>query len=145
MAAPISEAEIRQVVSQVLNRMQTGTAASWDSTQYGGRKLVGIFEDMNEAIEAANVGYRAVRAMSVEQREKIITEIRRLTREEAPGNKRSRLVILTPTGELFARDILNEFIQMEERVFSSLPPRDRKSFSRIGAKLALQLNDAVDA
>ncbi len=84
MAAPISEAEIRQVVSQVLNRMQTGSAASWDSTQYGGRKLVGIFEDMNEAIEAANVGYRAVRAMSVEQREKIITEIRRLTREEAP-------------------------------------------------------------
>ena len=51
MAAPISEAEIRQVVSQVLNRMQTGSAASWDSTQYGGRKLVGIFEDMNEAIE----------------------------------------------------------------------------------------------
>jgi propionaldehyde dehydrogenase len=84
MATPISEAEVRQLVSQVLNRMQTGPAASWDSTQYDGRKLIGIFEDMNEAIEAANTGYRAVRAMSVEQREKIITEIRRLTREEAP-------------------------------------------------------------
>jgi propionaldehyde dehydrogenase len=39
---------------------------------------------MNEAIENAQKGYGAVRAMTVEQREKIITEIRRLTREEAP-------------------------------------------------------------
>ncbi len=84
MAAPISEAEIRQVVSQVLNRIQTAPAASWDSTQYGGRKLVGIYEDMNDAIAAADAGYRAIRSMSVEQRETIITEIRRLTREEAP-------------------------------------------------------------
>ena len=84
MATTISESEIRQVVNQVLSRMQSEPAASWDSTQYGGRKLIGIFEDMNDAIAAAEVGYRAVRAMSVEQREKIITEIRKLTREEAP-------------------------------------------------------------
>lgn len=84
MAATISESEIRQVVSQVLDRIQSApTATSWDSTQYGGRKLIGIFDDMNEAIRAAEAGYRAVRAMSVEQREKLITEIRRLTREEA--------------------------------------------------------------
>lgn len=38
---------------------------------------------MNAAIDAAHAGYKAVRDMSVEQREKIITEIRRLTREEA--------------------------------------------------------------
>lgn len=84
MAATISEAEIRQVVNQVLNRIQTTPAASWDSTQYGGRKLVGIYEDMNEAIKAAEAGYRAVRSMSVEERERIITEIRKRTREEAP-------------------------------------------------------------
>ncbi len=83
MATTISEAEIRQVVNQVLNRMQTAPAASWDSTQYGGRKLIGIYEDMNEAIKAAEAGYRAIRAMSVEEREKIITEIRKRTREEA--------------------------------------------------------------
>ncbi|MBP3435832.1 MAG: aldehyde dehydrogenase EutE [Clostridia bacterium] len=84
MAATISESEIRQVVSQVLDRIQSAPmATSWDSTQYGGRKLIGIFDDMNEAIRAAEAGYRAVRAMSVEQREKLITEIRRLTREEA--------------------------------------------------------------
>ncbi len=84
MATTISEAEIRQVVSQVLNRMQSAPATtSWDSTQYGGRQFIGIFDDMNNAIAAAQEGYRAVRAMTVEQRERIITEIRRLTREEA--------------------------------------------------------------
>ena len=83
MAVTISESEIRQVVSQVLDRIGSAPATSWDSTQYGGRKLIGIFDDMNEAIRAAEAGYRAVRAMSVEQREKLITEIRRLTREEA--------------------------------------------------------------
>ena len=81
--ANISEQEIREVVSQVLNRMQTSTS-DWDSTHYGTRRFVGIFTDMNDAIAAANEGYRAVRAMSVEQREAIITEIRRLTRAEAP-------------------------------------------------------------
>ncbi len=82
--ANISEAEIREVVSQVLNKMQTGTATDWDSTHYGARRFVGVFSDMNDAIAAANEGYRAVRAMSVEQREAIITEIRKLTRAEAP-------------------------------------------------------------
>lgn len=83
MATTISESEIRQVVNQVLSRMQSAPAASWDSTQYGGRQLIGIYDDMNEAIKAAEAGYRAVRAMSVEEREKIITEIRKLTRAEA--------------------------------------------------------------
>ena len=82
--ANITEAEIRQVVSQVLNKMQSAPSTDWDSTHYGARKFVGIYSDMNDAIKAAEAGYRAVRAMSVEQREKIITEIRRLTREEAP-------------------------------------------------------------
>jgi acyl-CoA reductase-like NAD-dependent aldehyde dehydrogenase len=63
--------------------MQSAPSTDWDSTHYGARKFVGIYSDMNDAIKAAEAGYRAVRAMSVEQREKIITEIRRLTREEA--------------------------------------------------------------
>ncbi|MCQ2433397.1 MAG: aldehyde dehydrogenase EutE, partial [Clostridia bacterium] len=87
----ISEAEIRKIVEGILNGTAANTTASaaaepvkdWSSTQYKGRKLIGIFDDMNEAIEAADKGYRAVRAMTVEQREKIITVIRRLTREEA--------------------------------------------------------------
>lgn len=83
--ANMTEKEITEIVSQVLTAMQTSpkAAASWDAGQYNGRKFIGIFDDMNEAIEAANQGYRAIRSMTVEEREKIITEIRRLTREEA--------------------------------------------------------------
>ena len=82
--ANISEAEIREVVNQVLNKMQSSSTSDWDSKHYGPRKFVGIYEDMNDAIKAASEGYQKVRAMSVEQREAIITEIRRLTRAEAP-------------------------------------------------------------
>ncbi len=82
--ANISEAEIREVVSQVLNKIQSTTTTDWDSTHYGSRKFVGVYSDMNDAIQAASKGYAAVRAMSVAEREAIITEIRRLTRAEAP-------------------------------------------------------------
>ena len=82
--ANITEAEIRKIVENIVKGNVGGATKSWSSTEYQGRKLIGIYSDMNEAIEAAERGYRAVRAMSVEQREKIITEIRRLTVEEAP-------------------------------------------------------------
>ncbi len=78
----ITESEIRKIVENIVR----GSAAStdtWSSTEYHGRHLIGIYSDMNAAIDAAEQGYRAVRAMSVEQREKIIDEIRRLTRAEA--------------------------------------------------------------
>jgi len=81
--ANITEAEIRRIVEAIVGGTAP-TAARWTSTEYNGRKLLGIYADMNEAIEAAERGYRAVRAMTVEQREKIITEIRRLTVAEAP-------------------------------------------------------------
>ncbi len=83
MARNLTEAEIREVVSQVLNKVTAAPAATFDSTQYAGKKFVGVFDDMNDAIAAAQVAYKAVRAMSVEKREQLITEIRRLTRAEA--------------------------------------------------------------
>ena len=43
----------------------------------------GIFTDMNEAIEAAKASQKIVRKMSLDQREKIITCIRRKTKENA--------------------------------------------------------------
>ena len=84
MARNLTEAEIREVVSQVLNQVSAAPEAQFDSTQYAGKKFVGVFDDMNDAIAAAQSAYKVIRAMSVEQREKIITEIRRLTRTEAP-------------------------------------------------------------
>ena len=83
MARNLTEAEIREVVSQVLNKVSAAPTASFDSTQYAGKKFIGVFDDMNDAIAAAQEAYKAVRAMSVEKREKLITEIRRLTRAEA--------------------------------------------------------------
>ena len=83
MARNLTEAEIREVVSQVLNQVSAAPTASFDSTQYAGKKFVGVFDDMNDAIAAAQQAYKAVRAMSVEKREQLITEIRRLTRAEA--------------------------------------------------------------
>ncbi len=78
----ISESQIREIVKKILTENENGKA-KWSATEYNGRKFIGIFSDMNEAIDAAERGYKAVRNMTVEQREKIITEIRRLTRENA--------------------------------------------------------------
>ena len=82
--ANITEAEIRKIVENIVRGAANAPKASWTSTEYNGRKLIGIYADMNEAIDAAEKGYRAVRAMTVEQREKIISEIRKLTLAEAP-------------------------------------------------------------
>ena len=82
--ANITEAEIRKIVENIIKGTNGGATAKWTSTEYNGRKLIGIYADMNEAIDMAEKGYRAVRAMTVEQREKIIDEIRRLTYAEAP-------------------------------------------------------------
>ena len=81
--ANITEAEIRKIVESIVKGAQSSSAA-YTSTEYAGRRLIGIYSDMNEAIDAAEKGYKAVRAMTVEQREKIIAEIRRLTVAEAP-------------------------------------------------------------
>ena len=82
--ANITEAEIRQIVENIIKGGATPSAQKYSSTEYNGRKLIGIYADMNEAIDAAERGYKAVRSMTVEQREKIITEIRKLTLAEAP-------------------------------------------------------------
>ena len=87
MAFNWTEAQIEEVVASVLKNLNTSATVSknvWDSTQYNGRKLVGIYADMNDAIDAATAGYKAVRAMSLEEREKIISAIRDLCRKEAP-------------------------------------------------------------
>ena len=86
MGTQISEKELRDIVAKVLSNMQGGTPeakAKWSAADYNGRPYIGVFKDMNKAIEAANEGYKKVRAMTVEEREKIITEIRKLTRAEA--------------------------------------------------------------
>ena len=82
-----TEAQIEEVVASVLKNLQKETPAmqaAYDGSQYNGKKYIGVFADMNDAIDAATAGYKAVRAMRLEEREKIIDAIRKLTREEAP-------------------------------------------------------------
>ena len=88
MAINWTEADIEKVVASVLKNLKSDTVArsdnDWDATGYGARKFVGVYTDMNDAIEAATRGYKAIRAMSLEERERIIAIIRDLTRKEAP-------------------------------------------------------------
>jgi len=83
--AMLNENQIKEIVEQVVSEFKGESLPStgYTSTSYNGRKFVGIYSNMNEAIEAANRGYQAIRSMTVEQREKIITKIRELTRNEA--------------------------------------------------------------
>ena len=90
MAINWTEAQIEQVVASVLKGLAkdmpaaTAPAASYSSTSYEGRPFIGVFDDMKDAIDAAISGYKAVRAMSLEERERVIAVIRDLTRKEAP-------------------------------------------------------------
>ena len=86
MAINWTEAQIEQVVASVIKSLAPEACAvcTWDSQSYAGRKFVGVYEDMNDAIEAATRGYKAVRAMTLEERERIIAKIRELCRKEAP-------------------------------------------------------------
>ena len=56
MAMNWTEAQIEEVVASVLKNIKGGTVATqnaWDSTQYNGRKLIGVYADMHDAIAAA--------------------------------------------------------------------------------------------
>ncbi len=88
MAINWTDAQIEQVVAAVIKNLGASQVApckkDYSSTAYEGRRLIGVYEDMNDAIDAASSGYKAVRAMSLEERERIIAKIRDLCRKEAP-------------------------------------------------------------
>jgi len=81
----IQENEIAEIVRQVVANM-TGSPASAASEGLviDGKTYLGVFNDMNEAIEAAYKAQRVLRDMTFEQRENVISLIRKLTMEEAP-------------------------------------------------------------
>ncbi|MBO5411759.1 MAG: aldehyde dehydrogenase EutE [Clostridia bacterium] len=87
MAINWTEAQIEEVIHAVIKNLNGGTPTAksgWDGAQYNGRSYIGVYTDMNDAIDAATAGYKAVRAMSLEEREKVISAIRDLCRKEAP-------------------------------------------------------------
>ena len=86
MSTNLTEAQVREIVARVVTEFKKDhtDTAEWSAASYHGRAFRGVYNTMEEAIEAANAGYRAVRSMSVAQRERVITAIRELTRAEAP-------------------------------------------------------------
>ena len=70
----VSEQLVQDVVKEVVAKLQINADVS-------GSK--GVFADMNSAIEAAKQAQKKVQKMSMDQREKIITIIRRKTKENA--------------------------------------------------------------
>ena len=87
MAINWTEAEIEEVVKRVISGLSTASPSArreWSAEEYEGRRFVGVYADMNDAITAATAGYKAVRAMTLAERERIIDVIRELCRKEAP-------------------------------------------------------------
>ena len=70
----VSEQLVQDVVKEVVAKLQINADVS-------GSK--GVFADMDTAIEAAKQAQKKVRTMSMDQREKIISIIRRKTKENA--------------------------------------------------------------
>ena len=65
---PINENMVQSIVQEVMAKMQIADAPTGKH---------GIFKDMNDAIEAAKKSQQIVKKMSMDQREKIITCIRK--------------------------------------------------------------------
>ena len=70
----VDERYIHEIVQKVMASVQLDTASSG---------LHGVFKDMESAIEAAYEAQKTVRVMTLDQREKIITIMRRKVRENA--------------------------------------------------------------
>ena len=70
----INESMVRDIVREVVAKMNLSA---------GPEKGHGIFEDMNEAIAAAKESQKVLRVMSMDQREKIISGIRKKVKENA--------------------------------------------------------------
>ncbi len=71
---PISENMVQEIVQEVMAKMQIADAPAGKH---------GVFKDMNDAIEAAKKSQLIVKKMSMDQREKIITCIRKKIKENA--------------------------------------------------------------
>jgi propionaldehyde dehydrogenase len=71
---PVSESMVKEVVQEVMAKMQISGSSTG---------MHGVFTDMNDAIAAAKEAQKVVRNLTMDQREKIISNIRRKTRENA--------------------------------------------------------------
>ena len=71
----IDETKISEIVKKVVSEMNVTSTPK--------RKQLGVFDKMEDAIDACNKAYEVFRYYNKEQRENIIKEIRKLTHQEA--------------------------------------------------------------
>lgn len=71
---PVNEQLVQDIVQEVMAKMQISADVAGDH---------GVFADMNEAIEAAKKAQKYVGKISMDQRESIISNIKRKTKEHA--------------------------------------------------------------
>ena len=74
---PINENMVQEIVQEVMAKMQIADAPTGKH---------GIFKEMNDAIEAAKKSQLIVKKMSMDQREKIITCIRKKNKRKCRSN-----------------------------------------------------------
>ena len=84
---PINENMVQEIVQEVMAKMQIADAPTGKH---------GIFKEMNDAIEAAKKSQLIVKKMSMDQREKIITCIRKKIKENAEVMARMIAVVVPP-------------------------------------------------
>ncbi len=72
----LNEKYVQEIVKAVMNNIQSGKVTAE-------RKQLGVFDSMTDALAAVEKAYKQFRGYSVAQREKMISNIRRLTLEEA--------------------------------------------------------------
>ena len=78
----ISEKEIEGIVRQVVEGLSAAPAPA-DGTVINGKKYLGVFENMEDAIDAAYKAQKILYDISLERREEMIASIRRHILEEA--------------------------------------------------------------
>ena len=132
---PINENMVQEIVQEVMAKMQIADAPTGKH---------GIFKEMNDAIEAAKKSQLIVKKMSMDQREKIITCIRKKIKENAEvmarmgveetgmGNVEgswAELMSMLKNGQI---DLLGGISYTEERstsmLFSELPMGEDKYY-----------------
>ena len=69
----VGEQEIRAIIQEVVAKLKTEEANSGS---------LGVFEDMNEAIKASIEAQKVMHSLSMDSREKIIQNIKKITFEK---------------------------------------------------------------
>ncbi len=77
----VSESELKTIVKDVLTKLENGVAPNGEDGSAVCQ--AGIYEDMNDAIEAVKESQRILQRMSMDAREKIISTIRKKVLEQA--------------------------------------------------------------